>query len=136
MDTQGQKIYPTIDSQQGHQQNMSSVPPSYGQSHGQAVPPPYIQGQSVPVVTQQPTTIIVQSQHLGPNSQPMVCPSCQASISTSVKYEPATKTHLFAGLFCLLGLWCGCCLIPYCVDSCQNANHTCPNCGSFLGTGN
>lgn len=27
-----------------------------------------------------------------------------------------------------------CALIPYCVESCQNGNHYCPNCGKFMGT--
>lgn len=27
-----------------------------------------------------------------------------------------------------------CCCIPYCMDSCQNGNHYCPNCGTFIGT--
>lgn len=82
----------------------------------------------------------------------MMCPQCRASIQTTVKYEPSTKTHLFAGLLCLMGCWGGCCLIPYCVDSCQAAEHSCksflslfrwrflswmqfsgPSCGVYLG---
>lgn len=27
-----------------------------------------------------------------------------------------------------------CAIMPYCMTSCQNGNHYCPNCGSFVGT--
>jgi lipopolysaccharide-induced tumor necrosis factor-alpha factor len=73
------------------------------------------------------TTVIVTqtSTRFGSDPARIICPTCRAQITTSVRYEPALKTHLFAGLICLLGCWLGCCAIPYCVDSCQNATHTC-----------
>lgn len=30
-------------------------------------------------------------------------------------------------------LWC-CVCVPYCIDSCQKADHYCPNCSSYLGS--
>lgn len=129
-------------------------PPEYSQMNTHMGQPTY--GGGPQVVTQQPSklikliccssvgksrkpffypaTVIVQTARMGPHPSMMTCPSCRASIQTTVKHEPSTKTHLIAVLLCACGCWLGCCLIPYCVDSCQNANHSCPNCGTFLGS--
>lgn len=110
------------------------------------------------VITQQPhsTVVIHPVPLLGIYPQAANCPQCRSNITTSVTYEPSCKTHFFAGLICLLGCWLGCCLIPYCVDSCQAATHKCklnsnfhefrkfhfysllffvkgPSCGAYLG---
>lgn len=70
-------------------------------------------------------TVFIHAAPFSNDPQAMVCPQCRATITTKVKYEPATKTHLFAGLICLMGGWLGCCFIPYCIDSCQAAEHSC-----------
>ncbi|XP_037811525.1 lipopolysaccharide-induced tumor necrosis factor-alpha factor homolog [Lucilia sericata] len=70
-------------------------------------------------------------QPVGPKSMQMTCPSCRCRIETEVRHRSTSKTH-FA---CLLLSWtiC-CCCIPYCMDSCRNANHFCPMCGAYIGT--
>ncbi|XP_023306187.2 lipopolysaccharide-induced tumor necrosis factor-alpha factor homolog [Lucilia cuprina] len=70
-------------------------------------------------------------QPVGPVSMQMTCPNCRCRIETAVRHRSTTKTH-FA---CLLLSWtiC-CCCIPYCMDSCRNANHFCPMCGTYIGT--
>ncbi|CAO1323496.1 unnamed protein product [Diamesa serratosioi] len=103
-------------------------PPSY-QQHYQ--PQQYYQPQQQAQVIQ--TSIIMQSTVVGPDPTIATCPSCRATITTTVRHEAGNKTHLFALGLCLIGCW-PCCLYPYCIDSCQNANHTCPNCNSFVGT--
>lgn len=70
-------------------------------------------------------TVFIHAAPFSNDPQTMVCPQCRATITTRVKYEPATKTHLFAGLICLMGGWLGCCFIPYCIDACQAAEHSC-----------
>ncbi|XP_066247642.1 lipopolysaccharide-induced tumor necrosis factor-alpha factor homolog [Euwallacea similis] len=70
---------------------------------------------------------------VGPNPMPTVCPFCHSSIVSTVETEANTKTHLFALLLCVFGCW-PCCLIPYCMESCQSKKHFCPNCRAFLGT--
>ncbi|XP_070506896.1 lipopolysaccharide-induced tumor necrosis factor-alpha factor homolog [Chironomus tepperi] len=120
--TQGQPPYPNQGQQQfGPPPGAMPAPTSYPQ-YG---PPP---------ITTQPTTVIIQSSvHLGPDPQPMTCPNCRANITTRVKDEATTKTHLFALGICLVGCSLGCCFIPYCVSSCQGQRHECPNCGQFVG---
>uniref|UniRef100_A0A1L8EIY1 Putative lipopolysaccharide-induced tumor necrosis factor-alpha factor n=1 Tax=Haematobia irritans TaxID=7368 RepID=A0A1L8EIY1_HAEIR len=86
-----------------------------------------------------PTVITVSPNHatafitqpVGPKSVEMTCPYCHAHIHTRVSHAATTKTHIVALLLC----WtvCCCCL-PYCMDSCRNANHFCPMCGAFIGT--
>lgn len=97
-------------------------PPTYSQL-STPIQPMYPQfnqaGQPATMVVQQPmmnqpmTHIYVQAP-LGPKSQRMTCPSCQASIMTRVTYDAGSKTHLIALLLCLFVGCCGCCLIPYC----------------------
>ncbi|CAB3258131.1 unnamed protein product [Arctia plantaginis] len=54
-------------------------------------------------------------------------------IVTKVERKATTKTHVIALLLCLFLCW-PCVCVPYCVNSCQNADHYCPNCNSYLGT--
>ncbi|XP_065367762.1 lipopolysaccharide-induced tumor necrosis factor-alpha factor homolog [Calliphora vicina] len=70
-------------------------------------------------------------QPVGPKSMEMNCPSCRCRIETTVRHRSTSKTHIA----CLLLSWtCCCCCLPYCMDSCRNANHFCPMCGAFIGT--
>ncbi|CAB3256668.1 unnamed protein product [Arctia plantaginis] len=73
------------------------------------------------------------------------CPTCKSHlvqslkrlqyelIVTKVERKATTKTHVIALLLCLFLCW-PCVCVPYCVNSCQNADHYCPNCNSYLGT--
>ncbi|XP_026746530.1 lipopolysaccharide-induced tumor necrosis factor-alpha factor homolog isoform X1 [Trichoplusia ni] len=70
---------------------------------------------------------------VGPEPSQITCPSCRATIVTRVERKATTKTHVIAVLLCLFLCW-PCVCVPYCVDSCQNADHYCPNCSSYLGT--
>ncbi|XP_063911096.1 lipopolysaccharide-induced tumor necrosis factor-alpha factor homolog [Zophobas morio] len=109
---------------------MAPPPPGMKPEYSSSMPynPPPADAQATHVfITSGPHVV------LGPNPQHMICPSCHAQITTSVKTEPNTKTHLFALLLCLFQCWL-CCCIPYCVDSCQSQNHYCPSCGAYLGT--
>ncbi|CAL1687489.1 unnamed protein product [Lasius platythorax] len=98
-----------------------------------AMPPPYPYPQPPPPPPQQPYTVIITEAAFGPETQHMVCPHCRVNISTNVETEANIKTHLFALLLCVLGLWCFA-PCPYCMDNCMVKKHYCPSCGSYLGT--
>ncbi|CAF1058116.1 unnamed protein product [Adineta steineri] len=99
-------------------------PPPY---YNAAVPPP------IPVYAQ-PTPVV---QHLGGflghSPQATQCPSCRQQIITSVRYENGGSTWAISFLICILGGFLGCCFIPFCVTSCQDAVHTCPSCHAHIG---
>ncbi|PRP78512.1 lipopolysaccharide-induced TNF-alpha factor-like [Planoprotostelium fungivorum] len=65
-----------------------------------------------------------------------VCQYCQANIVTHVHYETGNLTYLAAALTCLFGCFCGCCLIPFYVDSMKDPVHLCPNCHCVVGRKN
>ncbi|XP_055917054.1 lipopolysaccharide-induced tumor necrosis factor-alpha factor homolog isoform X2 [Eupeodes corollae] len=123
----------------------SDPPPVYVQTPGysQPIPAQYYGGQpggynpngtqaSCVVITQQPI-VTTQYAPVGQTQSRVNCPSCHADVLTNVRYEPNTQTHLIAlCLFCFICWPCVC--LPYCMDSCQNANHYCPNCNAFIGT--
>ena len=68
-------------------------------------------------------------------SQPAVCASCRQQITTLVTYN--TCGSLLPWLTCVLtccsGLWCCCCFVPFCMESCKTAEHFCPQCRRLLG---
>ncbi|EAA15026.4 lipopolysaccharide-induced tumor necrosis factor-alpha factor homolog [Anopheles arabiensis] len=78
------------------------------------------------------TTIIVTNPQVGPDPMTITCPTCHATVRTKVKHESTTSTHA-----CALLLWIVCwpCLcLPYCCNSCRDANHYCPRCNTFIGS--
>ncbi|XP_022116844.2 lipopolysaccharide-induced tumor necrosis factor-alpha factor homolog [Pieris rapae] len=78
-----------------------------------------------------PTIIVTQV--MGSEAASMICRSCGVQITTRVERMPSMRTHLFAILLCLVGCWpCSC--LPYCVDTCNNADHYCSNCNAYIGS--
>uniref|UniRef100_A0A2A4JBS3 LITAF domain-containing protein n=1 Tax=Heliothis virescens TaxID=7102 RepID=A0A2A4JBS3_HELVI len=104
-------------------------------------------GASMTVITGQPTGVVYQGNmnfvpvginmgpgpFIGPQESTLTCPSCQQRITTKVEYKITMRNHIFALMFCMVGCL-PCILIPYCVKSCRNADHYCPECNAFLGT--
>ncbi|CAF0839700.1 unnamed protein product [Brachionus calyciflorus] len=86
--------------------------------------------------TQQHISVVQPSANvpygLGDYSTQTVCPRCRTYVSTNVKYIIGPITWLIAGVLCVFGFNCGCCLIPFCADSCKNVEHYCPNCGFLI----
>ncbi|XP_013138563.1 PREDICTED: lipopolysaccharide-induced tumor necrosis factor-alpha factor homolog [Papilio polytes] len=103
----------------------------------QVIPQPVIVGTAVayPGATVVPgvTTTMVIGNQMGASPSLYICKSCNNQIITRVERKPSLRTHLFALLLCVVGCWPLVCL-PYCVDSCNNADHYCPNCNSYLGS--
>lgn len=102
-------------------------PGPYPQPAAPGYPPAQAMGstQNTVVVTQ-PAMTVVQTLHESPVRT--MCPHCRADIVTATQYESGTFSWLICVILCLVGCQLGCCLIPFCVDGCQDVIHTCPNC--------
>jgi lipopolysaccharide-induced tumor necrosis factor-alpha factor len=85
-------------------------------------------------VTVAPTVTVVTIASLGPYPIQMQCSKCRAEIMTTTKSSTGLLTWILAGGLCLIGCWVGCCLIPFCIDGCQDVDHFCPNCRAHIGT--
>ena len=88
--------------------------------------------QQTTVVLTQPQNVLVR-QTFREVPVRLNCPKCNADIMTATTYEVGMLTWLACGGMCLVGLWLGCCLIPFCVDACKDVVHTCPNCQQMVG---
>lgn len=66
------------------------------------------------------------------------CPHCHSDITTAVEYEVGNFAWMLCGIITLIGLFflgitlLGCCFIPFCIPSCKDAVHVCPNCRQTL----
>ncbi|XP_037952966.1 lipopolysaccharide-induced tumor necrosis factor-alpha factor homolog isoform X2 [Teleopsis dalmanni] len=70
---------------------------------------------------------------LGSRPVTMRCPACSKVITTVIRHKANLQAMLYImGLFYCC-LW-PCVCLPYCMDSCQNSNHYCPNCNAYIGT--
>jgi lipopolysaccharide-induced tumor necrosis factor-alpha factor len=115
---------------------------------GQQVQQPYPGQQPYPPPTgpgyaggagQQQSTIIVAVptltvQHGAFSNSPMqtTCPSCHATVLTSVSHEVGAMAWVIFAVLCLVGCWI-CAFIPFCVDDCKDTVHSCPNCNAIIG---
>ncbi|VDN99449.1 unnamed protein product [Rodentolepis nana] len=65
------------------------------------------------------------------------CIHCGNRIRTSTEFVTGPCTHISAAVISTCNVnylfWCGCCLIPYCVDDCMDVLHKCPHCQRELG---
>jgi hypothetical protein len=60
-----------------------------------------------------------------------VCPNCHAHVVTAVSYSPGSLAWLSClGLF-IIGCWPVAC-VPFCIDSMQDVDHSCPSCGILI----
>ncbi|XP_054153622.1 LITAF domain-containing protein-like [Oppia nitens] len=98
-------------------------------------PPPYMQapGQQAPVVGPQTVTVVVDTGKFGPYPKAMQCYHCGQQVMTTVTKKAGTITWALCSLLCIVGCFCGCCLIPFCASPTQDMMHRCPNCQKFLG---
>uniref|UniRef100_A0A915JLF6 LITAF domain-containing protein n=1 Tax=Romanomermis culicivorax TaxID=13658 RepID=A0A915JLF6_ROMCU len=117
-----QPFYPQQTTPQYQPPTFAPPPPPFG---GYVSPPPPLMA---------PTTVVItQMLRLGPHPSSIQCPHCSAHIVTGVNFVPGTLAWVLCIVLLLLGLWCGCCLIPFCMPECQDVEHRCPNCRQFLG---
>lgn len=68
-------------------------------------------------------------------SQPVyiVCVNCGQHAYTKTDPESGLFTYLACFSIALCGAFCGCCLIPFCIEECKDTVHYCQNCNLKLG---
>ncbi|KAB0795881.1 hypothetical protein PPYR_09942 [Photinus pyralis] len=97
----------------------------------------FVQGSGQPIYAPSGASIVVTNTPVvqvafGPQPQPVTCPYCHQQTTSKIITEASSRTHIIAVVLCLIGC-IPCCLIPYCMDSCQNRNHYCSSCSAYLG---
>ncbi|XP_064816947.1 lipopolysaccharide-induced tumor necrosis factor-alpha factor homolog isoform X1 [Oncorhynchus masou masou] len=98
------------------QPSMYPTPLQYGTDMAQPTNAP---GITQVVVIQQPLLRDVPGQ--------MTCPYCQVLVLTEATHTPGLAAWLVFGVLCCFMCW-PCSWIPFCVDSCKDVEHRCPNC--------
>jgi lipopolysaccharide-induced tumor necrosis factor-alpha factor len=111
----------------GHPPTNPSTPQP--NSYSSSPPNPYASGQPA-----QNVVYVADTCHFGPRPAQLSCPHCHQQIQTRVEYASGLLAWLICGGCVLFGCVLGCCLIPFCVDDCKDAEHYCPSCRAYLGS--
>ncbi|XP_048103748.1 lipopolysaccharide-induced tumor necrosis factor-alpha factor homolog [Alosa alosa] len=85
---------------------------------------PMAQQQAMQIQPQQ-TQVVICSGDLGDVPTMTTCRNCGEKVQTRVVYHSGAFAWLICGLCLLFGHVCGCCVIPFFVDSCKDAHHFC-----------
>ncbi|KAK3511273.1 hypothetical protein QTP70_034679 [Hemibagrus guttatus] len=99
-------------------------------------PPKYSAAVVQPVNQTQPVMVVnpvVVQPALSDVPASMTCTYCQKQIVTVIKPSNGLLVWCAFGVMLVFGLW-PCCLIPFCVHSCKDIQHMCPNCRNILHT--
>ncbi|XP_056266094.1 lipopolysaccharide-induced tumor necrosis factor-alpha factor homolog [Pseudoliparis swirei] len=111
-------------------------PPSYSASLHSSLTPPPTYGEAVgrtpAAVTTQPAPVPISVTHLGAVPGLVRCPHCHHLVISKVTYEAGKAAWCTCMLLAMMGLICGCCLIPFMVRGLQDAHHSCPHCKNHL----
>ncbi|PNW80629.1 hypothetical protein CHLRE_07g325650v5 [Chlamydomonas reinhardtii] len=94
---------------------------------------PYPPGTMMMVAVTAPAGPVSLPSYWPPYPIEVTCPGCREKVQSVAIRAPGLGTWLIAGGICLVGCGFGCCLIPFCVDSCKDCTHSCPKCNRFLG---
>ncbi|KAH3743057.1 hypothetical protein Pelo_15550 [Pelomyxa schiedti] len=53
------------------------------------------------------------------------CEHCNSVTTTVLRYKTGLFTWAVAGGICVIGFWCGCCLVPFALNECKDVEHEC-----------
>ncbi|CAL8139166.1 unnamed protein product [Orchesella dallaii] len=119
------QLYPPLFKENDDVSPSAPPPPSYT---------PYSQEQQHHLQFQSQVMVSVPAPELGSHKVRMICRYCQSDIETRTDKKASIVAWISSGVMCFFGLFCGCCLIPFCIGPCQDTWHSCPKCGAHLGT--
>ncbi|XP_022088887.1 lipopolysaccharide-induced tumor necrosis factor-alpha factor homolog [Acanthaster planci] len=90
---------------------------------------------AVPVNYVQPAQTTVITAPCGFTEFPtqVTCPACHSTVVTRTAYTPGALTWILCLVICFFCGFLGCCLIPFCLDFCQDVVHSCPTCNTVVG---
>ncbi|XP_077869294.1 lipopolysaccharide-induced tumor necrosis factor-alpha factor homolog [Saccoglossus kowalevskii] len=91
------------------------------------------EGHPIPPLPPGTLNVLPGQQQWGEAPSQAYCGNCNKSVMTDTVYKAGTFTWISAGIICLFCLWCGCCLIPFCIKSFKDVHHSCPECKTKLG---
>ncbi|XP_029432092.1 lipopolysaccharide-induced tumor necrosis factor-alpha factor homolog [Rhinatrema bivittatum] len=102
------------------------LPPPYTSQNGPNITPTSV------IVTSVPATPVVLGSGCLNTPASTICPSCHCQVITRITHSAGLLAWLICLILILFGCWLGCCLIPFCIESCLDVNHFCPNCNFLI----
>jgi len=105
----------------------------YNVSTPPVVAQPFLENQHVYLQYAPPVPIPVPPTKFGFISQRHICQFCGAQMVTTTETQSGLLTWLLAGGLCIFGLFFGCCLVPFFIDSTKDVQHSCPHCNQVVG---
>ncbi|KAJ8413565.1 hypothetical protein AAFF_G00080720 [Aldrovandia affinis] len=76
--------------------------------------------------------VVIVSNNLGDTSCMTTCNNCHRRVTTRVIYKSGTFSWVMCFVFIFFGCFCGCCLLPFFMETFQDAHHSCPECHNNL----